>query len=377
MYQLRIIALCIMLLTSAGAFSQDRLQSDAKLQNSALQIAVIGLTHSHVGGVLSRRNTSVEIVGIVESNRDLVKRMATRYGFSEDLVFPSMSALWAKVKPEAVACFNATFEHLEVVRFFAPKGVHIMVEKPLATTVEHAREMESLAKKHGIWLQTNYETTWYNTNHAAYSMVFGEGAIGGIRKVVARDGHTGPVERSRHPEMLPWLTDPILNGGGAIMDFGCYGANLMTWLMGNRRPVSVTAVTQTIKPHNYPKVDDQATVILTYPDAQCVIEASWNWPINWKTLEIYGQTGYVQAVDQSNMRVRLGEEDPEKLMQINEQKAPYRNAFEYLQALVRGNGRVGEEQLSSLANNVIVVEILDAARVSAKENRTVFLQKVN
>ena len=78
------------------------------------------------------------------------------------------------------------------------------------------------------------------------------------------------------------------------MDFGCYGTNLMTWLMDNRKPLSVVSVFQTIKPDQYEEVEDQATVILTYPKAQCILEASWNWPINMKTPEIYGKNGYIR-----------------------------------------------------------------------------------
>jgi predicted dehydrogenase len=336
-----------------------------------LQIAVIGLTHSHVGGILSQRNPGIRIVGIVETDRQLITKMAARYKFSEDLVYPSMSELWEHTKPEAVACFNSIYEHLEAVRFFAPKNVHIIVEKPLATTLKQAKEMEALARKHHIWLQTNYETTWYDSNHDAYRMIFEDRAIGEIRKVAVRDGHTGPVERSRHPEMLPWLTDPKLNGGGALMDFGCYGANLMTWLMGNKRPQSVTAVTQTIKPHNYPKVDDQATIILQYPKAQCIIEASWNWPVNWKTMEVYGQTGYIQSLDNSQLRFRLGEDQPEQTKTATV-KPPYANAFVYFKALVRG--QTTEDTLSSLTNNMIVMEILDAAKESAKKGKTIYLK---
>ena len=50
------------------------------------------------------------------------------------------------------------------------------------------------------------------------------------------------------PEFLAWLTDPVKNGAGALFDFGCYGANLMTWMMGNQRPLAVTAIAQTNKP---------------------------------------------------------------------------------------------------------------------------------
>ena len=87
--------------------------------------------------------------------------------------------------------------------------------------------------------------------------------------------------------------DPVLNGGGALMDFGCYGADLITWLMDGQRPTSVTAVTQQLKPEVYPRVDDDATIILSYPHTQGVIQASWNWPIGRKDMDIYGVTGQV------------------------------------------------------------------------------------
>ena len=73
-------------------------------------------------------------------------------------------------------------------------------------------------------------------------------AAGEIRKMVAMDGHEGPKEINVQPEFFDWLTDPVKNGAGALFDFGCYGANLMTWLMDNQRPLAVTAVTQQFKP---------------------------------------------------------------------------------------------------------------------------------
>jgi predicted dehydrogenase len=107
------------------------------------------------------------------------------------------------------------------------------------------------------------------------------------------------------PEFLAWLTDPEKNGAGALFDFGCYGANLMTWLMDDARPTSVTAVTQKMKPEVYPRVDDEATIILEYPGAQAIIQASWNWPFDRKDMEIYGRTGQVLTVGRDDLRGRL------------------------------------------------------------------------
>ena len=192
-----------------------------------------------------------------------------------------------------------------VVEACAPRRIHVMVEKPLAVSLEHAEKMAALARANNIHLLTNYETTWYASTYAAYRMAVAEGALGPIRKVVVHDGHFGPVEIGCGAEFLAWLTDPVLNGGGAVIDFGCYGANLITWLMGGAEPLTVTAVLQTLKPEVYPRVDDDATVILTYPHAQGLIQGSWNWPVGRKDMEIYGASGYLVAVDDRTLRLRM------------------------------------------------------------------------
>jgi hypothetical protein len=163
------------------------------------------------------------------------------------------------------------------------------MEKPLAVNMEHALAIQEAAKKGGIQILVNYETTWYASNQEAYSLVHDQKSIGNIRKVVVHDGHRGPKEIGCSADFLNWLTDPVLNGGGALTDFGCYGADLITWLMDGEKPSSVFAVTQHIKPDVYPKVEDEATVVLTYPSAQGIIQASWNWPFDRKDMEIYGQ----------------------------------------------------------------------------------------
>ena len=116
-------------------------------------------------------------------------------------------------------------------------------------------------------------------------------AAGEIRKMVAMDGHSGPKAINVQPEFLDWLSDPVRNGAGALFDFGCYGANLMTWMMDNQRPLAVTAVTQQFQPEVYPRVDDEATILLEYPKAQGIIQASWNWPFSRKDFEVYGEHG--------------------------------------------------------------------------------------
>ena len=305
-----------------------------------LRLGVVGLTHSHVHGLLGRKSRGdVVIVGIAEPNRALARRYAARYGLSMDLVFDSVNEMLEKTKPAAVAAFGSTFEHLAAVQAAAPRGIHVMVEKPLAVSLDHARKMKALADRHRIVLMVNYETTWYPTLYRAADAVRAD-AIGPLRKVVVRDGHRGPGKiNGVDPEFLEWLNDPVRNGGGALMDFGCYGANLMTYLMQGARPTSVTAVTQQLQPSDYPRVDDEATIVVAYPAAQAIIQASWNWPIGRKDLEIYGTRGYVMTDNRSVMRTRVSESAKESTETFLERERTERRSLLLLQGARRAEGR--------------------------------------
>jgi predicted dehydrogenase len=280
------------------------------------------------------------------------------------------------VKPAAVVAFGSIYEHMAVVEACAPRGIHVMVEKPLATNNEHARRMAELAKKNNIFLLTNYETSWYPSTEKTYQLVRDSNYVGTIKKLVFHHGHEGPKEIGVSNEFFDWLTDPVQNGGGAVVDFGCYGANIMTYLLQGQEPVSVTAVTQHFKPAIYPKVDDEATIIVTYPTAQGIIQASWNWPFSRKDMEVYGETGYIITKDNNNMRLRNTKSQGEQALRITTAEVPvYTDPVSYFADVIKGKTKVPENGLYSLENNVKVVRILDAARESAKTGRTVLLKK--
>jgi predicted dehydrogenase len=246
------------------------------------------------------------------------------------------------------------------------------MEKTLAVSYEDAQAIARAARAAKIQVLVNYETSWYPSNHAAYHLVHA-GAIGEIRKVVVHDGHEGPKEIGVGPEFFKWLTDPRLNGGGALFDFGCYGADLMTWWMDRQRPLTVTAVTQQIKPDIYPKVDDEATIILTYPHAQAILQPSWNWPYSRKDSEIYGRTGSIVTIASKEISVRLEKEDSATTRTAAPIPAPNDDSLAYLRAVVLDGAK--PDGLSSLETNLIVCEILDAARRSAASGKTITLPR--
>jgi predicted dehydrogenase len=341
-----------------------------------LRIAVAGLVHGHVEGFLLRpaqTRKDVKIVGIFEPDTALAGKIAKQYGYPESILYTNLDTMLDRVMPDAVATFTNTFDHAAVVGAAAPRHLTVMMEKPLAVSVEHARRIQRAAVRYGIQVVVNYETSWYASHGAIWDLVNEKKALGDIRRVVAMDGHQGPKEIGVGPEFLAFLKNPALNGAGALFDFGCYGANLMTWLMGNQRPSGVMAMTRHIKPEIYPDVEDDATILLEYPKTQGVVEASWNWPFGRKDLEVYAERGYAIATGGNSLRMRLPGRQ-EEVRVPPPLPADEHDALAYFSAVAKGKRK--STGLSSLENNVIVTEILEAARQSARTGNRVALTQM-
>jgi predicted dehydrogenase len=339
-----------------------------------LRVAIAGLDHGHVDGFFRtlQKRQDVQLVGVFDPDASLHEKYAARFSIAADLFFTDLAVMLDKVKPEAVATFTNTFDHPKIVEACASRKIPVMMEKPLAVSMDHARAIQKAATSSGIPVIVNYETTWYRSHAEIHNLVKEQKAMGDIRKMVAMDGHQGPKEINVPPEFFGWLSDPVKNGAGALFDFGCYGANLMTWMMDNQRPLRVTAMTQQIKPEIYPHVDDEATVLVEYPHAQGIIQGSWNWPFARKDFEVYAQRGYANAIGGNTLHVRLPGQQEESRTPA-EITPDERDSVSYLIAVARGRRK--PSGLSSLENNMIVTEILTAARESAHSGKSVALAK--
>jgi len=339
-------------------------------RSQTLKVDVAGLNHDHAYGLMQQyKNGEVIILGIAEPNNELAQRYKKLYNLPDSIFYTSVTEMLQHTKPDAVLAYNAIADHIAVVEACAPKAISVMVEKPLATTVAQANRMAELAAKYHIQILTNYETTWYPTNHEIYNLTNTEHTIGDVRKMIVHDGHQGPVEIGCSKYFLEWLTDPVKNGGGALTDFGCYGANLMTWLMKGEVPVSVSAVTHRIKPAIYPKVDDDATIVLEYPTTTGIIEASWNWPFGIKDFEVFGAKAYLHALNGNTLERR----DTVNYYKVESRPLVYKNNLAYLAAALKGEAK-DENDPSSLKTNLVVVKILEAAKESAKTGKKVRLK---
>jgi glucose-fructose oxidoreductase len=341
-----------------------------------LKVAIVGLEHGHVEGFLSQlpKHTDVQLVGIADSNTELWQKYGKKYSLPNALFYKTEANMIERTRPQAVLVYTSIGEHRHAIEIAAQYGVSVMVEKPLTISLEDALAIRRIAREHKIQVLVNYETTWYPSNRAAYEEVR-EGRIGEIRRVVVHDGHQGPKEINVPPEFLSWLTDPAQNGAGALYDFGCYGVDLMTWLMHGETPQTVTAVVNHDKPEIYPRVDDDSTIILQYPHAQAVIMGSWNWPFGRKDMEVYGATGYAITVAADQIRIRHEHDSQEQTTTAPELPARERSSLAYLSAVLRGEIQP-QGDLTALDTNVIVMQILDAARESARTGRSVKLNRL-
>ena len=346
-------------------------------QQGPLRVAIVGLAHGHVEGFLAAlpQHHDVELVGIAEADHALTARVARKYSLPDSLFFKSVANMIEVRRPQAVLVYTPISEHRGAIEIAAQYGVPVMVEKPLTLSLDDALAIRRTAQHYGIPVLVNYETTWDASNKAAYDESE-QNQLGAIRRVVINDGHQGPKEIGVGPDFLNWLTDPAKNGAGALYDFGCYGADLVTWLMRGETPLTVTAMVNHDKPQLYPNVDDDATIVLTYPSAQAVIQASWNWPFSRKDMEIYGATGYAITVGPDKLWVRHEHDAEERVITVNRLPQEQSDPMSYLAAVVHGR-IVPKGDLTALDTNIVVMQILDAARESARTGQTVRLHKLD
>ncbi|SRR6266478_13893 len=335
------------------------------------RLAVVGLDHDHVWSLLKdiAGEPSAELVAIAETDAALVSKAQKEVPASVKLYTDYVEML-DQAKPEAVIVATANDRHLEILRQCAKRHIHYSTEKPMATSAADAREMERLAQGANIKLMVNYWNAWVAPSHDLFHRVRAS-EVGPIQKIIVQYGHRGPKEIGISQQFANWLYDPVKNGGGAIMDFGCYGAELSLWLKG--RPTRVYATTRKMKVEQNNKVDDDATIVLNYPDATAIIEASWDWPYTKDQVEVFGPKGSLLA-RHSTLQYRSADArgpnvapDGESVT-LDALAKETSNPISYFLDCIRNNKPIEDPVSARL--NVQVMEILDAARESARTGKS-------
>jgi predicted dehydrogenase len=332
-------------------------------------IAVIGLVHSHVWGHLERMISGkpARLVGIAEANPDLIAE-AKKMGARADLFVSDYRKMLESAKPMIVWAFVENNRHLEIVEACAPRKIHVIFEKPLASTLADAVAIQRLAREHGIQVMTNYQMVWWPTNYAAKAAA-DAGALGKVWRLRGIVGHGGPGSQGpRSQYFFAWLTDPDKNGAGALIDFGCYNALWSLWYLG--RPEKVYAHVNHLRPEIFPKVEDNSTLILSYKEGVGLFEGSWDLPRSFQDLEVFGLEGSIHITREA-AELRPGREQPRP---VKADPLPPERAepIAHMIHAVTKEQPLGD--LVSLDMNVEVVRIMEAAKESVKTGAAVRLE---
>lgn len=257
------------------------------------RIGVAGLTHDHIWGNLDNLAASpnVEFVAVADPNQPLLDRVTEQYGCA---AYKDHGEMMDRESLDIVYVFCDNAAGADVTVLAAEHGCHVMVEKPMAATLEGAERMIAATEKAGVKLMINWPVVWRPQVQAALDIVT-RPEFGSIWQLTHRAGHGGP-EAECSSYFAEWILDPARNGAGAIVDLCSYGINMTQALLG--RPQQVTAVGN--KRYDPPlAVEDNAIVVMNYPKALATAEGVWGQ---------VGQplTGYLATIWGTNGSVTLG-----------------------------------------------------------------------
>ena len=270
-----------------------------------LRVAAMGMAHDHLWSNLKQAQAleGVEVVAGSDPNPALQARFRERTGLSN--VYAEHEQMLDRERPDAVLVFSSNAEHRELVELAAGRGIHTLVEKPMAATLEQADGMVLAAKRAGTVLMVNWPTAWSTTLRTAHRLAR-EGRVGEVWQVKFRGGHCGPDELGCSPEFQGFLFDRHLNGAGALNDYAGYGATLCVWFLGSPNSVAGMAG-RLLKTHL--AVDDNAVLLLRYPRALCILEMTWTEAVAHRPahdLIVYGTQGTMvvpMSAREGNVRV--------------------------------------------------------------------------
>jgi len=347
--------------------------ASAHPQAARTRLAIVGLDHDHVWGILQdiAKEPLADLVAIADPHPELVERARKQVPATVKFYSDYVQML-DEARPEGVIVTTENDRHLEILRECAKRHINYSTEKPLASTTADAKEMERLARAANIKLMVNYWNVWVAPSHELYHRAVTAHELGPIQKIIVEQGHQGPKEIGVSKYFGDWLYDPAKNGGGALIDFGCYGAEWVLWLKG--RPARVFAFAQRLKREQHNRVDDDATIVLEYPDAVAILEASWDWPYSMGQVQVFGPQGSLLATNDALLyRPAKSAEAAEGLdgrpvplaRPAHETSSP----IAYFVDCIRHDRPIENPLAGPL--NVSVVEILDAAKESIRTGQAV------
>jgi predicted dehydrogenase len=330
------------------------------------RVGVACLSHDHVWNELEHWQAldNVEIVAGGDDEPELLDKLRTKFGVTR--LYPSFQEMIAREELDIVQAAGGNSEGGDIVEAAAAKGLHVISEKPMASTLAIAQRMKSAAEAAGTLLLINWPSAWSPHWQEIERRVLA-GDIGKVRYTRYRSAHNGPVAIGCSPQFVRDLTTPEINGAGALMDYCCYGANLAARLLGE--PVTVMGMRGFFGTEPaYAASDDNAIIVAKYSHGFGMCEASWTQPVGYAEANplVYGSEGAIGVAGDKIILKRPGK--PDELYAPPPTESPRRSAPEYLLHCLE-NGVVVEGYCSPQVS-LIAQEILEAGLRSADSGQT-------
>ena len=342
------------------------------------RFVIVGLDHDHVWSRMKGllQTPGAQLVGIADPHPELIEK-AKGLVPSSVKFFSDYTEMLDAMKPDVAIVTTANNLHLPILRACARRHINYFTEKPMASSGADAREMARLANQAGIKLMVNYWNFWSPATQEAAAQVKA-GEVGPVQKIIVEFGHEGPKEIGASKEFNNWLYDPKRNGAGPLMDFGCYGAAWAMWMKG--RPQRVFAYSLKLKTDQHNEVEDDAVMVLEYPDASAILMPSWDWPYNKAQVEFFGPRGSLLVMADGLLfqpaRKNTKIEDPSGSPLPVPPMPPERtDGIVYFLDCLRNNKPI--EAPSSAEINVGVNDIIDAAIESIRTGKAVSVKPLD
>ncbi len=351
-----------------------------------MRVAGINFDHFHMGDLLREvfDHPNAEIVGVSDLYPERMQSAKQNFGLSDNQVFTDYKACLEQTKPDLVILCPASSEHAEWTEYVAPYNVHILMEKPFASTLEEADRMIAAMAGTGKQLAINWPLRWYPSHITAKRLV-DEGRIGKLQEVHFYDGNRGPlyhgadkieVEPTTEMKAASWFYKKS-RGGGSLLDYLGYGTTLGTWYHGGETPLEVTCMWD--GPEGL-EVDEHSITICRYASGLSKFETRWGTFTDPWTMQpqpkcgfvIKGSEGTISSYDYEQT-IRVQDRENPAGIDIAVDKIPYEQsaAMPYFIDCIKNNRSVDGPLSPEIAR--IGQQIVDTAYRSAQEKRTLAL----
>lgn len=331
----------------------------------SFRIGVLGLSHDHVWGNLNDLKTSgrAELVAAADPNPPLLEKVKAEFGCR---THASFDALLAAEKLDAVYVFADNRGGAAAAATAAERGLHVLIEKPMAADLEGADRLLAAARNHNARVMVNWPFAWWPQLQQALALIR-DGAIGDIWQVKYRSAHAGPREIGCSSYFYEWLYDRNRNGAGALMDYCCYGAALARCILG--LPSRVVGVAGRLRKEDI-LLEDNAVLVMSYPRAMAISEGSWTQigELTAYVAAIYGTKGTL-VVEPGGGRLLLASsvEDHGQAVAVPAKSAERQNATQhFLHCLETGEPFMAlcQDRIARDAQEILEAGLLSASRGS-------------